>query len=115
MKKLQKFILPLLLLIGVFLIYTFYFSGSKGLGAFSDFDPNNNANKDIVVKVVTQKGIQPDNANGVSIFYAVDKNGMEVMIQAPLMLPQGFIDAETVRLRGHLHKEYFHAAEVFLD
>lgn len=115
MKKIQKFILPVLIILGLYLIYTFYFSGSKGLGSFSDFDPNNNANKDIVIRIVAEKGITPDNRNGLSIFYAEDKNGTVVMIQGPLMLPPGIQTAEVVRLRGHLHKEYFHAAEVFIE
>jgi cytochrome c-type biogenesis protein CcmE len=113
MKKLQKLILPLMILIIVFLIYSIYFSPQKGLGSFSDFDPNNNANKDIKVRIVQEKGIARD--QDVSIFYAVDKNGTEVMVQAPLMLPQNIETADAVILRGHLHKEYFHAAEVLTE
>ena len=71
MKKLQKLILPLMILIIIFLIYSIYFSPQKGLGSFSDFDPNNNANKDIKVKIVQEKGITRDQE--ATIFYAVDK------------------------------------------
>ena len=113
MKKLQKLILPLMILIIVFLIYSIYFSPQKGLGSFSDFDPNNNANKDIKVRIVQEKGITRDQE--ASIFYAVDKNGTEVMVQAPLMLPQNIETANEVILRGHLHKEYFHAHEVLTE
>ena len=113
MKIIQKLILPLMILVVVFLIYTIYFLPQKGLGSFSDFDPNNNANKDIKVKIVAEKGITKD--QDVSIFYAADKNGTEVMVQAPLMLPQNIETTNEVILRGHLHQEYFHAAEVLVE
>ena len=110
MKILQKLILPLMILIIVFVIYSIYFSTKKGLGSFSDFDPNNNANKDIKVGIVHEKGITKN--QDASIFYAVDKNGTEVMVQAPLTLPKNIETAKEVLLRGHLHEEYFHAVEV---
>jgi cytochrome c-type biogenesis protein CcmE len=113
MKILQKLILPLLILIIVYVIYSIYFSPHKGLGSFSDFDPNNNANRDIKVSVVQEKGITKDQET--SIFYVVDKNGTEVMVQAPLMLPENIETASEVILRGHLHNEYFHAAEVLAE
>jgi len=113
MKIIQKLILPLMALIIIYLIYSIYFSPQKGLGSFSDFDPNNNANKDIKVKIVQEKGITKDQE--VSIFYAVDKNETEVMVQAPLMLPQNIETTNEVILRGHLHKEYFHAVEVLIE
>jgi cytochrome c-type biogenesis protein CcmE len=115
MKSLQKLILPALVLIIAAIIYIVYFSPKAGLGAFSDFDTNNNANKDIRVSIVQERSIRQDQQSGASIFYARDKNGQVVMVQAPLMLPNGIEDAESVILRGHLHKEYFHAAEVILD
>jgi uncharacterized membrane protein len=110
MKNLQKFILPLLIISIFVLIYFVYFSPSEGLGAFSDFDPNNNANKDIRVAIVAAKGITPDPQGGVR-FYARDKHDVEVLIMAPAV-PGNINTAESVVLRGHLHKEYFHAAEV---
>jgi hypothetical protein len=113
MKLIQKLILPLILLIIVFVIYSIYFSPDKGLGSFSDFDPNNNANKDIKVRIVKEKGITRDQET--STFYAVDKNGTEVLVQAPIMLPENIETAGDVVLRGHLHNEYFHAAEVLVE
>ena len=112
MKIIQKLIVPVLIIIVIFLIYSIYFS-QKGLGSFSDFDPNNNANRDIKVKIVQEKGITKDQQ--ATIFYVVDKNGTEVMVQAPLMLPQDIETTDEVILRGHLHKEYFHAAEVLVE
>lgn len=115
MKALQKLILPLLLAAAVFLIYSIYFSPKKGLGSFSDFDTNNNANKDIKVEVVRNKEIKKDSQNQIVTFYVKDKNGKEELVQAPLPLPDGFDNAKDIYLRGHLHAEYFHAAEILLQ
>jgi cytochrome c-type biogenesis protein CcmE len=112
MKIFQKLIIPGLLVLLLVLVYLFYFA-QKGLGSFSEFDPNNNANKDIKVRIVKEKGISRDQ-QGI-IFYAVDKNGTEVLVQAPMNLPASLEAEEEVILRGHLHKEYFHASEVLLE
>lgn len=110
MKALQKLILPALIVAAILLIYFVYFSPQKELGSFSDLDPNNSASKDIRVVIVAAKGINPSPDGGV-VFYAKDKAGKEVMVQAPAI--SGDINtAEAVTLRGHLHHEYFHAAEV---
>jgi hypothetical protein len=113
MKTAQKLILPALIILIFFLIYTIYFA-KEGLGSFSDFDTNNTANKDIIVAVAKDRAIQQDAASGSAMFYAVDKNGVVVSIQAPYPLPNGIESAENVSLKGHLHKEYFHAVEVKL-
>lgn len=113
MKTLQKLILPILIISAALLIYYFYFAAKGNLGSFADFDPNNTASKDIIVQVVHDRGIQME--AGGSVFYGMDKNGDIVLIQAPPDLPQGINQAERVKLRGHLHKEYFHAHEVYLE
>ena len=41
MKTIQKFILPLLVLIVIAIVYVVYFSPDEGLGSFADFDTNN--------------------------------------------------------------------------
>jgi cytochrome c-type biogenesis protein CcmE len=114
MKSVQKFILPALIIIAAIAIYSIYFTPKKGLGSFADFDPNNNANKDIRVKIVETRGIRQD-ASGSTIFYAVDRHGTEVLVQGPPNISPDVRTAETVVLRGHLHKEYFHAADVVAD
>lgn len=111
MKNIQKFIVPALIIIVIALIYFTYFQ-KTGLGNFSDFDPNNNANKDIIVQVVKDKGTQEDPANGVVNFYAIDSKGVEKLIQAPLPLPGNFDDLSRIQLKGHLHPDHFHATEV---
>jgi len=113
MKKLQKLALPVLIVIVVFLIYKIYFSGAKGLGSFSDFDPNNNAIKPIAVQLLRDRGI---NQQGESImFYASDKNGQVVQIYGEMVLPSGFENADIITLKGHLTQSGFHAHEVSLD
>jgi len=115
MKSIQKLILPALFLVIILLIYIIYFSGKEGLGSFSDFDPNNNATKDIVVELVKERGVNSDAQGGSSIFYAKDKNGQVVMVQGPLPLPEGIENAASLILKGHLHKEFFHAHEVIIN
>lgn len=103
----------MIIIIAVF-IYILYF-GNKGMGSFTDFDPNNTANKDIVVSVVKGKEIQQDAAAGTAMFYASDKNGVVYPVQAPYPLPDGIENAKEVSLKGHLHKDHFHAIEVKLN
>lgn len=109
-----KWVLPVLIVAAAWLMYSIYFSPKEGLGAFADFDPNNNANKDIRVKILYEKGINVDQANGASVFFAIDKNKVEYKIQAPLQLPASVTNrtSDIVILRGHIHKEYFHASSV---
>ena len=99
MKNIQKFIVPVLVIVVIALIYFTYFQ-KKGLGNFSDFDPNNNANKDIIVQVVKDKGTQEDPANGIVSFYALDSKGVEKLVQAPLPLPGNFDDLTKIQLKG---------------
>ncbi len=112
MKKLQKLILPLLLLLIVFIIYKFYFAKS-GLGSFDDFDPNNTAVKEIRVHLLVDRGIQQQ--GGDATFYVTDKNGKVVMINGSVTLPAGFEKADVIILKGHLSGSNFHAHEVLLD
>jgi hypothetical protein len=112
MKKIQRLILPLLLLIVVFIIYKFYFAKS-GLGSFDDFDPNNTAVKDIRVQLLADRGITQQGAD--VIFYVADKNGKVLMVSGSVTLPPGFENAKTILLKGHLSGNSFHAHEVLLN
>lgn len=112
MKILQKLILPLLLVLIVFIIYKFYFAKS-GLGSFDTFDPNNTAVKEIRVQLVIDRGITRQGEDVV--FYASDKNGKIMMVTGHVTLPQGFEQAETIILKGHLSGNSFHTHEVLLD
>ena len=114
MKILQKFILPVLLLAAIVLVYTVYFSPSKGLGSFSDFDPNNNAVKDIKVNLELDKGINKDSHGGAT-FYVSDKGGNVVLINAD-KIPAEIESVKVLILRGHLSQDNsFHAHDVLLD
>ena len=112
MKNFQKLILPILILVAVILIYAVYFS-DKGIGSFNDFDPNNNAVKDIKVKYLSERGV--DIQSGSAVFYVSDKNGIVKAVSAPVNLPPGMENAEEVIIRGHLSGDSFHAHEVLLD
>ena len=108
----QKFILPVLILVAVAFIYFSYFSPTDELGSFSKFDTNNNASQDIVVKLVPEQGFERDVQNGSTIFYVVYKMGREVKVIGPASLPPGMEDVKTLVLKGHLHDDYFHAHDV---
>lgn len=115
MKALQKMILPALLMAAIFLIYFIYFAPSGELGLYSNFDTNNNANKDIRVSLVHPKGIRTDPVNQSATFYAVDGEGVENLVQAPYPLPDGIENANVIIMKGHLHEDHFHAVEVNLQ
>ncbi|QOJ29958.1 MAG: hypothetical protein HRU80_14210 [Ignavibacteriales bacterium] len=111
MKNIQKFIVPILVVLVVAMVYFFYLNPNKGIGSFADFDTNNNANKDVKVYVAQEREVLPDPQGGI-VFYGRDRAGQVVKIQAGGVTVEQIRSAETVTLRGHLHKDYFHAAEV---
>ncbi len=109
--KLQKLIVPGLVLAFGLILYFTYFSPKDDLGLFSDFDTNNTANRDIIVKLLHEKGFVRDGSGG-TVFYVEDGAGRHVKVVGPLTLPPGMDVTNRVTLRGHLHDDYFHAAEV---
>lgn len=112
MNFLKKLTIPFLLLILISLMYTFYFS-DKGLGSFASFDTNNNANKEIRVKIIHEKGITADLQNGIVTFYAADKSGVQYPVQAPASVD--LKSAQQIILTGHLHTDHFHATGIEID
>ena len=113
MKVVQKFILPILVIVIIALVYLVYFSPDEGLGSFADFDTNNSAVKDIKVQVLSDRGINSKPGGGAN-FYTVDNAGTVVLVNAD-HIPSGIESAKTVVLRGHLNKDSFHAHDVLLD
>jgi cytochrome c-type biogenesis protein CcmE len=114
MKALQKMILPALLAAAILIIYFIYFAPSEGAGLYSNFDTNNNANKEIRVYFVKENGIQSDPMNQTATFYAADGAGVQNLVQAPFPLPQGMEEAEFIIMTGHLHDNHFHAVDIKL-
>ena len=112
MNFLKKLTIPFLLIILISLMYTFYFA-DKGLGSFTTFDTNNNANKEIRVRIVHEKGFNFDDQNGIVTFYAADKSGVQYPIQAPIS--ESLQSAQEVILTGHLHTDHFHATGIEID
>ncbi len=113
MKALQKLILPVLIIVAIFLVYKFYFVKSESLGSYSDFDPNNNAVKDITVQLLIDRGIE--NMGAENSFFTSDKNGEVVKAYGEAPLPDGFQQADVITLRGHLTQSGFHYHEILLD
>lgn len=112
MKIIQKFILPLLLILVVYLIYKFYFA-KGGLGSFDDFDPNNNAVKEIRVQLVVDRGITQQGDD--IVFYAADRKGKILMVNGHVSLPEDFNSVDIIILKGHLSGSGFHVHELSLD
>jgi len=113
MKNIQKLILPFLIITVIALIYFLYFSPKEGLGSFSDFDPNNNAVKDIRVKIVQDQGINKTPEGG-AVFFVEDKDNTVVQVNAD-KVPVGLEAAGTIILKGHLSQGGFHAHDVVID
>jgi len=95
------------------MVYKFYFVKGAELGAYSDFDPNNNAVKEIRVLLLPDKGIEQQ--GGVVSFFTSDRNGQVVQVSGELSLPDGFENAKVIILKGHLSQSGFHAHEVLID
>lgn len=112
MKNPNKYILPFLVLAIIGAIYFIYFSPFKGLGSFSDFDPNSHAQKEIKVKLVHELGIHQAEDGTRVYFTAEDKTGRRMRIEAPHPLPEYFHDQTEALLTGHLHGDLFAATSV---
>lgn len=111
----KKLILPILIVVALIMVWMVYFAPSSSLGSFSVFDTNNNANKEIRVKFAPDPAFAQNTAGGTATFYVIDKNNTRVKVEAPLPLPEGFRDANTLLLLGHLHADYFHAASITVE
>ena len=71
MKKIEKLILPALVIIILAILYFSYFAPSDELGRFSRLDSNSNAAVPIIVKLVKDKRIQrtQDGSYVFSLFF----------------------------------------------
>lgn len=116
MQKIQKLILPILIVVVLGLIYMFYLSPQKGLGSFDDVDPDAHVQKEIKVKLLAGEGINLTSDPMKALFYVVDVKGkkVQVAIDKPL-LPEGIEQSEFVTVVGHFHGARFDAVEVKLN
>ncbi len=112
MIKLNKLILPILIIAAFFLIYKFYFAPTNELGSFSIFSTSSEINQEINVEIVPSKGFGKNKNGQIISFYAKDKNGKIVLIAVHNPLTNEIKDAKTVTLMGHMHTESFSAAKV---
>lgn len=109
MKNIQKLVLPCLIVLIIAILYFSYFAPSDELGSFARLDSNSNASVPIIVKLVKEKGVQRTQ-DGTYIFYVVDKDNKEVLINGIKNLPPGMNDSKSMVLTGHLSSETsFHA------
>ena len=88
----------------------FFTLKEPSLALFDDFDPNNNAVKEIVVQIVPNQTIDP--AAGSFNFSVADKNGKVLQAFGSAPLPEGIQTAETVILKGHVNQSGFCTHEV---
>lgn len=109
MKSIEKYILPILVIIIVAALYFLYFAPSDKLGDFSKLDPNSNTSVPVIVKYVKEKGVQRTN-DGSYIFYVVDAKNKEMLISGIKDIPPGMDDSKSIVVTGHLSGEdAFHA------
>ena len=101
MKKIEKFILPGLVVFIITILYFLYFAPSDELGSFANFDANHSAALPIVVKYVKNKGAvrQPDGSYNI---YVLDKDNKEMLVTGLKDLPPGMNDSKTIVITGHL-------------
>ncbi|MCF8260719.1 MAG: hypothetical protein K9J12_08095 [Melioribacteraceae bacterium] len=115
MKNFGKFVIPLLLIVFVGSIYLFYFSPVRGLGSFSDIDPESHAQKELMVQLVKEDGISFNADRSKAIFFVADRSGRKVRVSAPADLPKEFSTAELITILGHFHGEQFDAVSVDIE
>jgi len=115
MKNKQRMVLPGIVMLILVTIYIFYFSPVKGLGSFKDYDPYSHAQKEIVVKLLAEKGIQQLEDGQQYVFYVEDKHGTQMPIKSAISLPEGFENSETITLTGHICGGSYELVNVEVD
>jgi len=109
LKNIQKLVLPALVVFIIAILYFLYFAPSDELGSFARLDSNSNAAVPIIVKMVKEKGVQRTQ-DGSYIFYVLDKDKKEVLVNGLKNIPPGMDDAKSMVITGHLSgQDAFHA------
>ncbi len=106
MKK-EKLIIPALLIVVILIMYFSYFKPKDELGLFSDLDTNSNANKEILVKVLVEKGFTNDGSGGTT-FFVEDRAGKQVVVSGSMEMPTGIETSNRIILSGHYNGNSFH-------
>ena len=112
MKPVSRIILSLIIIAVVGSIYYSYIKPSDELGNFSKFSTGSEISQTINVAIVKSRGFERDRSGGITSFYGIDKNNVEVRITLHQPAPQGIVDAAVVELLGHLHTDGFVASQV---
>lgn len=111
MKSLQKFLLPLLIIILLAAVYFSYLAPTTKLGDFSKFG-DSEINQRINVLIVKESGFGRTAGGEIISFKAKDKNGVIVNVALREPAPEDIMNSEIIELLGHLHGREFNAASI---
>lgn len=112
MRIISKLILPLISISVLAFIYYIYFAPTSKLGSFTKFEKGTEINQEINVSVVKENGFERDASGGIISFYVRDKNNLIVKISLRDPVSDDIVNAEVVKLMGHMHGGNFTAAGV---
>lgn len=112
--KTTKRILLFILVVSLVLLYFAYFAPTKELGTLSKFVPGREINQLINVAIVQSKGFERDANGGIISFYVKDKDKIEVKVTLHKPVTEEIDNAKVVELLGHMHKDSFTAASVYV-
>jgi hypothetical protein len=110
MNNQKKLLLPIFLLLTIYAIYIL--TSAKEIGSFDKIRSGGEINHNINVLVVGSKGFERDRSSNIISFYARDKNGAEAKVTLREPAPEEIINAEVVKLFGHMHNDNFIALRV---
>ncbi|MFA5833933.1 MAG: hypothetical protein WDA22_10710 [Bacteroidota bacterium] len=112
--KTTKRILLFIVVVSTVLLYFAYFAPTKELGTFSKFVPGREINQLINVAIVQSKGFERDDNGGIISFYVKDKDNIEAKVTLHKPATEEIDNAKVVELLGHMHKDSFIAASVYV-
>lgn len=100
-----KIIIPILLLLVIYAIYTL--TQTEDIGSFENVRASGEINRSVNVYVVKSKGFERDANNNIIGFYTRDQHNEEAKVSLQEPAPVEIVDAEVVELFGHLHGNNF--------
>ncbi len=115
MKKVQKFILPLLGIAAVIMIYIFYFSPAKRPGTFDEIDKDAHIQKEVKVRILQNEGIDRNSSPEKAFFNVLDAKGVRARVAVNKAdLPLNIDKADLITIIGHFHGQIFDAVEIIV-